>query len=282
MTQKFPLPNRDEYLKLRGFQTQEETAIYYGVCKDVIKRLDKEFDVHTHHQVPNESVLTPTQKEIFVGSMLGDGTLNDRIQISPGSNSKFVLPQTQKYGRREYIDSLFDSFGMWSCSIQEHKASGGIVKGRPIKSGPSWQFHSISHRFFTNQHKQWYFKNIDDENIKKLPDELLLTPLTMAHWAVQDGINSFNERRFDLCAECFTNDERQRLIELLKSFGIYATITYRLRLRISQYKNYLNLIDTIKPFVVWNCFDYKVKVKPIEEFAAMPRGGYRRNKYFTR
>lgn len=215
-----------------------------------------------HQSYPD---LTYRQKETLVGSMLGDGSLSKTNNSNP--NSYFTKKQCNKY--REYVYWHHDEFFPFNTPVKEtfskenldfDKEKDVILRNKTQKHLCGYVFRTCSHPFFTELRSKWY-----PQGKKIIPLDLKLTPLTIAIWFCDDGHNSYSHRESVFCTQSFSPEEVQFLCDKLKEFDIKA------RVRFAKYKSgkkpiikvnsrsYDNLIELIKPFIVWDCMSHKCK-----------------------
>lgn len=176
----------------------------------------------------NNYKLTKKQEEIILGSLLGDASLT--IRRSKHQNSALV----EKHGpkQKDYAIWKFNNFLPLPHYYSEEDTSDIYKNG--IKKYVRISSHivkTICHPIFTELDKKWYkhdengnylYKIINDKKfrIKTIPEDLVLTPLMIAIWFLDDGTNSQNDRYIRLATLCFTMQEVTRLSEGLKQLGI--------------------------------------------------------------
>lgn len=212
--------------------------------------------------------LTEIQKEILIGSMLGDGSIS-----KPKPNSSFT--KTQSLKRKEYLEWHVEMLKPYSVDKLDENFSKEILIGG--KNGviaeriPSekrlsgYAMRTHVHPELTKIRNEWY-----PNGTKIVPIDLVLTPQSIAIWYFDDGSNCVKSRTAVLCTQCFTLDEADLLCQKLSNFNLTPKIV---KIK-SQYtgrempmlkftkESYDNLINLIKPFCLWECFQYKVKWRP--------------------
>jgi len=220
---------------------------------------------YLHKQYPQ---LTEEQNEILIGSLLGDGT------IKLGSlNCSFVKKQCKKY--KVYVDWHLDKLSLYSSKIHEIHSDDKLICQNGIIEHIKTENRLIGYRFYTHQHpvftkfrNKWY-----PEGNKIIPTDLKLTPLSIAIWFCDDGNNSFNNREAQIATQSFTFDEADFLCELIKEFNIQPSIMTKISAKTGRKqpilkcnsKSYDNLIELIKPYVIWDCMSHKIKWRPAME-----------------
>ena len=189
------------------------------------------------------------QKQILVGSILGDGGV---YKGYTSSNAHYYVKQSEKH--KEYVSWLFEELkGLCPSEIKQRKDNGQLY----FYSSPSEDFSVLQKKFYRNR------KKIVPKDIKKL----LTSPLSLAVWFMDDGTLDFRIKdhcAFHLCTNCFTKKDTNKLIAVLKqNFGIVATLHYTLcrgkrhaRIYIGS-KGRERFIKLISPYIL-NCFKYKL------------------------
>ena len=151
------------------------------------------------------SRLTQTQRSLIIGTILGDGYL----RIVPKRKNAF-LEINHSVKQRAYVE--------WKYNILR-----SIVKSAPkLRNGNG---HRIACRFFTRFlpeiteiHKTFY------TNKKKIiPDNLIIDPIGLAVWYMDDGSKSggsiyFNTQQFSLA------DQKRLQVLLLNRFSIRSNL----------------------------------------------------------
>jgi hypothetical protein len=212
--------------------------------------------------------MNDTQLEVLTGSLLGDGWLQGHQRPSY-YNWKFA--KKQKSSRKEYLDWHSSVFGELSLPIahatQELTFEYYRAKNQKFIS-ESCLFITRADKEFTELGRKWYKNdngvfslNKHNRKIKILPEDIALTPLSMAVWFCDDGTNSTKHRTAVFCTNNFTMSECNLLKDkILQTFSIKTTVhTSRSQpmIRIAA-ADYVNFIDLIKPYVIWPCFQYKI------------------------
>jgi len=188
-------------------------------------------------------------KEIIIGLMLGDLFAEKR---NPNSNTRLQFKQSVK--NKVYIDHLYSIFKDYCNS--EPKVTSSIDK-RPGK-----KYLNISIKFLTqslpcfNQFRELFY---DESGTKFIPLNLeeIITPRSLAYWAMDDGYKS--AKGFYYCTESYTLDDNYKLSQILKNrfnldCGIHKhTNGHRLYV-FSSSKDIL--LELVKPYLI-DLFYYK-------------------------
>lgn len=117
--------------------------------------------------------LTKRQQEILNGLMLGDGNITKR------GNGNGRLRVNRSIKDRNYSEWIAKEFFEY-CS-NRCLADRTITDTRHNKTYERTEFSTRCDPVFTKEYFRWY------NSIKIIPDDLLLTPLTLAIWFSDDG-----------------------------------------------------------------------------------------------
>src|SRR3989344_4610739 len=141
--------------------------------------------------------LNSFQKEVFIGSILGDGHLSPNEY---GKNYRFQVAQMKDH--KGYVDWKYNIFKDWCLSEPKF-----------VPANNSYRFRTISHPVFTQLHNLFYRngKKILPENL----DEIICSPITLAVWFMDDGSVGPRHKGLTLNTQNFTRDENERLMNYL-------------------------------------------------------------------
>lgn len=193
--------------------------------------------------------LTEKQQAIIIGSILGDGGVYFNTN---SSRAYYMVKQSLRY--TEYVKWLFSQLeNLCPSGIKERKDNGQKY------------FYTSSNEYLNIFQELFYL-----DKIKRVPeniDEILISPLSLAVWFMDDGTLDFRPKdhcAFHLCTNCFSKEDTQRLIEALKkNFGIESSLHYTLcrgkrytRIYIGS-KGRDKFIEFISPYIL-SCFKYKL------------------------
>lgn len=193
--------------------------------------------------------LTERQQAIIIGSILGDGGVYFNTN-SP--RAYYMVKQSLRYS--EYVDWLFSQLkNLCPSEVKQRKDNGQ----KYFYTSPNECLNIFQELFYRNKIKRV------PENI----DEILISPLSIAVWFMDDGTLDFRPKdhcAFHLCTNCFSKEDTQRLIETLKkNFGIECSLHYTLcrgkrhaRIYIGS-KGRDEFIKLISPYIL-SCFKYKL------------------------
>ena len=199
--------------------------------------------------------LTQFQRSIIIGTILGDGYL----RIFPGRKN-VLLEINHSYNQKEYVD--------WKYKILEN------VSASPPKARKG-NDRRIAYRFYSKQLPELteLYKLFYKNGRKIIPDNLLLDPIILSVWFMDDGSR---------CRDCdiyintqqFTAEEQKKLIFALAKLDLHAKINkdknyYRLRFLKLSVQRLMSLVsETIIESMRYKTLSYN----PVETPPAK-RGG---------
>ncbi len=189
--------------------------------------------------------LTATQHAVMVGSLLGDGTLRKQ-----GTRTNALFEVNHAWQHKEYVDWKYGYFQSYILTVPRRRLGNG--------KRVAYRFTTQSLPIFTNYYR-WFYQN----RKKRVPEDLVLDPLTLAVWYMDDGNKS--RSACYLNTQQFSIDE-QRFLQslLLKTFRVDSTLNrdkkYS-RIRITTASTRV-LENMIKDFVI-PCMQYKLHDDPV-------------------
>lgn len=158
--------------------------------------------------------LTNKQRQVLVGSLLGDGTLSDPKRCGPDSFTQSYLRILHSNAQKEYLRWKHSLMSPYAYSIKEILVEDGIRV----------YFQTPAHKVFTKFRQDWYPQGT---KIVYLPDLHNLDSLGLAVWFMDDGVRGItrgSEYGF-LCTDSFTDEEQKEISAFLMwSFGIHTSI----------------------------------------------------------
>lgn len=202
---------------------------------------------------------TTRQNEILTGALLGDGSLY-WSKANPEANSKFTFTQSLRdnegISKYTYLGWMFNELMPASNSVTNNEINYTLV--------------TYTDKIFSELEKKWYLRdengfhinNNQGNRTKIVPSDLLLTPLTVCIWFMDDGALDAKNGNATFCTHGFTWEECEFLTERLK---IDVNIECHVKKDWRNYpvifvgvKSQKDLINLIKPHVAWDCFKYKL------------------------
>jgi hypothetical protein len=199
-----------------------------------------------------------TQKNIIVGTLLGDSTLQ---RGNSGVKPLHTLKFEQKADNNSYLDSIYSKLeDFCGSSPQFYVTKSGIVK--------SYWFKTYGLRAFDFYANQFY--NIDEKTgkRKKVVPKLIhrwLNPESLAYWFMDDG-SRHGKSGYILHTQGFTLRENEKLADALgKRFKFEVNIHkdnnkktgkkgYRLYITVNSRDKFTEIVS---PYIV-PCFYYKL------------------------
>lgn len=179
------------------------------------------------------------QKALITGKLLGDGSLENRGT----AHSRLQIRHSIK--QKSYVDWCYEQLKNFTASA-------------PKQHRQSYYFRTRSLPVFTNLRRKWY------QNGKKfLPNDINLTPFTLAVWFMDDGYFDNYHQTIWLCVHCFTNKEIDYLQNQLSCFDIKSgkvkdRNNFKLRIYSRDTKGFINLV---KPYILPSLL-YKIGIAP--------------------
>lgn len=230
--------------------TTREIGKIYNVDKKTVSRHLKKHGIQINFEkrkfeIYKKRPLTGRQKEIVIGTVLGDGCI-----AKHGKLSRLVLGQCEKQ----------KNFLYWKANEL------GISKVQ-VREGSGFNSNSVMYccNSYTHSEYEMFRKKFYRNNKKIIPNDIVnyMTPLSLAVWIMDDGslCSPFNIR---ISTDCFSYQEHLILKDMLK-------IKFDLNVKICEYsrrghkynylsfnkRNSLKLEEIIKPHIL-DCMKYKL------------------------
>jgi LAGLIDADG DNA endonuclease family len=234
-----------------------------GIHEDTIRNRLRKWGIvirpqSESHNTLRKSVFTQAQIEILNGSLLSDGSLSN-----VGVNASF----SQKTIQKQYVNHLMDVLPLDFREL--YVIPGGKIQigNRSGIAKTKYQIASRCDQTLTNFHHLWY-----PHKSKTIPEDIELTPLTVAHWFFGDGSTSYRNERTSVCldfsTDSFSFHECQMLAEKFrqidKSLHFVPWINNKRkgqpRLRTTRKSTVYSFFEYIAPHFTLKCFEYKQKL----------------------
>lgn len=173
-----------------------------------------------------EGSLTEDQTSILIGVFLGDSAMRKKTHA--------LLEINHSYTQKEYVDWLYQQFKNYVDTKPKMRKSNG--------TRIAYRFTTKSLPVFTHFYDN-YFRN----HRKNIPKNLILTPLTLAIWYMDDG--SRCDEDIYLNTQQFVKEEQQRLIDMLfHQYRIEATVNrdkkyWRIRIKKASVPYFMKMIS---------------------------------------
>lgn len=186
-----------------------------------------------------EVELIEEQQSVIVGSLLGDGYLDE-------TTKGYSLRIHHGIKQKDYVD--------WKYNFLKN-----IVNSAPKVYGTRVYFRTVSHPYLSILRKLFY-----QNHRKIIPKELIkdvINPLVLAVWIMDDGTNELAHGQcLKINSQSFTYKEQVFLCKVLKDkFNLESNINKdRQYFRIRFYKPSMpNLINIVRPYILQSMF-YKL------------------------
>lgn len=200
--------------------------------------------------------LSTIQQDFLIGSILGDGCL----QLSKrGDSARLQIRNSSKYS--EYVK--------WKYRIVDKWSPRGLILD---KCNNSMYFDTVFHPKLFEWHQKFYQhkRKIIPQNIS----EILINPLSLAIWLMDDGNGYLRSKALRISSYSFDKDEHELLQKCLKdNFQLETSIFcdskgYQLYIKAKSAAEVYKLIQThICPVM-----DYKfARLNPVETTRQRPR-----------
>jgi len=174
-----------------------------------------------------EGSLTQLQKSFVIGTLLGDGY----IRQAKGRKDAF-LEVNHSISQKKYVE--------WKYSVLKNLTRSG-PKSRKGNG------KRIAYRFFTKQHPE-FTKMMDlfYKNKKKCIPNLILDPMMLAVWFMDDGSRCGSENVY-LNTQQFSKNDQYKLLESLKEIGLDGALNkdkqyFRIRFKTSSIPKLFRII----------------------------------------
>ena len=182
--------------------------------------------------------LSRNQRSLIIGSLLGDGAMRCKANA--------LLEINHSLEQKEYVDWKFQSlFDLVGTAPKARKSNGSRI---------AYRFTTLSLPQLTPFYRAFYGGG------RKAVPKVVLSPLTLAVWFMDDGCKSYkalylNTQQFDI-------ESQELLMEMLKKqWGINASLNrdkcyYRIRIAVASVKRFQAIVE---PHML-ECLRYKFPV----------------------
>jgi hypothetical protein len=182
--------------------------------------------------------LSDVQQQVIIGCVLGDGYMRKKTHAH--------LQVTHSIKQKDYVD--------WKYKVLNNLVikPPSAYKGNGIRIG--YRFFTRNLPVLTPIHDLFY-----SNGVKIVPDHLILTPLSIAVWYMDDGSKSyrscyFNSQKLDLKSQ-------NNLMDSLSRFGVKSNLNkdksyFRIRVTTSSTPK---LLAMISPHII-KSMRYKIPI----------------------
>jgi len=180
--------------------------------------------------------LTETQRSVILGTMLGDGAMRCK------RNALLEINHSAK--QRAYVD--------WKFGVLRDLVATSPAERKSGHSRRAYRFVTRSLSGLTPIYKLFY------RDGKKRVPELLLDPLILAVWFMDDGSRSY--KTYYLNTQQFDRTDQERLVAMLgRQFNLRAYLNrdksyLRIRLSVESARRFREIV---RPHIL-TCFEYKL------------------------
>lgn len=186
--------------------------------------------------------LTQLQRSIIIGSLLGDGY----VRIVAGRKNAF-LEINHAYSQKEYVDWKYNALKSLCASPPVLRHGNGT---------------RLAYRFTTRQHPELtkLFKLFYKNKKKRIPKTLVLNPILLAVWFMDDG-SKCRMRDVYFNTQQFSIEDQNACLALLAHHGIDGTLNkdkkyHRIRVKTSAVQKLFNIIS---PYIIPS-MTYKIEL----------------------
>lgn len=182
--------------------------------------------------------LNERQKQILMGLLLGDGSL-ERRKLSHNARLRIDHTYLDQKAYVGYLYSEFHNLCGKTPKIITHKSdkrTGKIYRSIYFKTFNLFSLNQYHSLFYKTVDQGVMYAQVQQERpsietkylkyTKVVPDDIeyFLTPLSLAHWLMGDGYYNSSDKRIILCTEGFTSLEIDKLIyALIHKFNIKSS-----------------------------------------------------------
>lgn len=222
----------------------------YNVGERTIKRWFKEYGIKSIRSVERKYYhlrkvpFTKCQREFIIGSLLGDG------HIDNGKTRRFVVNHSDK--QLEYLKYKQSVLSNYVNKLRKNAKQKN-------RNSTTYNLTTICHQELNSLHKLFY-----DNTKKVIRKELVsyLTPYAMAIWYMDDG--SARKYNVKISTEGFTKQENETLRNIIYvNFGISGKVCEYINRGKKYYylsfnkPNSIKLCDLIRPYIIQS-MEYKL------------------------
>ena len=180
-----------------------------------------------------QATLTPFEKEVIDGCLLGDGTLTK-------SGKEYRLRIEHALKDREYVSWKFEKLKRLCISDVQY-----------VSNHDSTRFGTVGHPEITVLRQKWY------RPVKQVPEDLVLTPIMLAIWFMDDGTK--HRDTVDISVHSFSEQSLHLLQKQVSLLGSKTTVNSDgkgKRLYILK-KSYPSFKRLTKPYIL-KCMERKL------------------------
>jgi len=189
--------------------TAKEMHEKYGWCMDSIFNHYRKIG---HPETPRDKIRlqdpTEEQKQLVIGSMLGDGSIRP--------SGTFVMAQGWK--QREYLTWKVNLMSPYMYPVKQSERFDERIN----KTSISCFSYSQTHPYFMEMRQKFY-----PQGKKIFPELAQLSPFTLAIWYMDDGTLNRPAKSLVLCTQSFTEEHNKQIQEMLLNQYNLAAVVHR-------------------------------------------------------
>lgn len=182
-------------------------------------------------------VLSERQREVLIGTILGDGYIYPQ--------GKIQIEQSEK--QRDYLCWKYDELRSLVYSPPQ------FVSRYDRRTGKTYQ----SHRFWIRQYFRPWREEFYQDKQKVFPYGIVLTPLILAVWYMED--RSYRDYMCTLSTESYNKESLIRIQEALYkhlSINTFIRVNGKLAVEAKDHKRFFAIMrDFIHPTMHYKCLD---------------------------
>jgi hypothetical protein len=241
--------NKELFLELYNqLKPDFEIASIMNIDRSVICFYRKHILQLPKHNIHDSVVLTQRQKEIIVGTLLGDSTVRKSINtIYPKLYVGHTLAQ------KELLEFLNIELNILNFNFINIKEKEKVIKGKKTIEKESYQIHS-KHFKALQEFRDIFYQN----GIKIIPIDYLnnnFTPLSLAVLFMDDGNKNLNTISLNL--QGFELDNLKEFVLFLKEKFNLDFIIKKDKTLYLRYKSRMTFYNLVYPYIL-STFNYKI------------------------
>jgi HAD superfamily hydrolase (TIGR01509 family) len=249
------IDNRNSKMGLRRIHITGDHEVLTKNGRKRVDLLTENDKILTIYKKPNY-----IQREFIDGTILGDGYYARPNKY--GEMGRLKIKQSRKQEEWFYLkQSILNQFGGFGG---EEKEGIRKIQNRAVNSSGSLMHSTSSNPVFSFERDRWYRRGT-----KQVPSDIVLSPITLATWYMDDGSLSSSEERLVLCTDSFDDESinilRNKLLKLNISTKIWRLNKGKSQRLIISGMSAFNFFDLISKYVIPS-MQYKLPIHFRGEF----------------
>lgn len=204
--------------------------------------------------------ITNDENSVILGTLLGDGYIDNECTRGNFQSRLGMHHSDTQFEYLNYKISLLPSLD-WGNKLRKQSVKGLKFRGRCSgnKTYTSYTYRTFSNKMFTELRKKWY-----PNNVKIVPNDLILTPLMLAIWFQDDGSSTKYQVYF--CTNSFSKEDCMFLVSKLEDLNIKSRVLTTKRNEHLIYLNAESILDFIIMIDKYVCPTMKYKLKKLDKW----------------